>query len=81
MNQPIKREPPPFMYAVEAVLGLQLKGKPVTEETVRAWLDVALGGNADRIAPVMFHARRIINGPAPEGQDARAHAGCGCAAG
>lgn len=83
MNQPIKRDPPAFMFCMEAITGLQIQGKPVTEENVRAWLEVSLGGNAERIAPAMFHARRIINGPAPEGQDARkaAHAGCGCSGG
>lgn len=71
MNAPIKRDPPPFMFCVEAVLGLQAQGKPVTEEAVRAWLEIALDGNAERIAPAMTHARRMLNGPAPEGVDPR----------
>lgn len=69
MNAPVKRDPPPFMFCVEAVLGLAAQGKAVTEESVRAWLEVALEGNAERIAPAMYHARRMLRGPVAEGVD------------
>ena len=71
MNAPIRRDPPPFMFAVEAVVGLTAQGKAVTEEAVRAWLEVALEGNQERIAPALFHARRMISGPVAEGLDPR----------
>lgn len=70
MNAPPRRDPPPFMFAVEAVLGLMAGNRPVTEDAVRQWLEVSLQGNAERIAPALFHARRMIAGPLPEGQDA-----------
>jgi len=42
------REPPPFMFAVEAILGLTAQGKPVTEEAVKAWVATALNNDEAR---------------------------------
>lgn len=57
------REPPPFMFAVEAILGLTAQGKPVNEESVKGWLAVSQGNDEARIANVMNIARRMLAGP------------------
>lgn len=59
------REPPPFMFAVEAILGLTAQGKPVTEEAVKAWVATALNNDEARMGPVLFLAKRMLAGPKP----------------
>ncbi len=80
MNQPVRRDPPPFMFAVESVIGLMAQGKSVNEANVRQWLEVALNGNEERIRPALYHARRMLQGPAPEGVDPAAAANAAQAA-
>lgn len=59
------REPPPFMFAVEAILGLTAQGKPVTEEAVKAWIATALNNDEARMGPALFLAKRMLAGPKP----------------
>lgn len=51
--------------AIEAVLGVTAKREPLSQESIRAWLGVALNEDIALISRAMHFAVRIMDGPIP----------------
>ena len=52
--------------AVEAILGLTLRGEKPTKENVKAWLDVAINPDIptrEIVGRAMYFAARMLHGP------------------
>jgi hypothetical protein len=54
-----------FQLASEAIMGLIVQGKPVTEHEIGRWLRQAAGSDSKLIVRATHLARRIIDGPRP----------------
>lgn len=55
-----------FRAAVEAVIGVSLRGEQVNQESVHAWLETAVDPeipNRQIRGRAMYFAERMINGP------------------
>ena len=59
-----------FRAAVEAIIGLTLQGKQVNQESVAAWLAIAVDPQIPSRqiqGRAMYFAQRMFNGPFPPG--------------
>ena len=55
-----------FRAAVEAVLGVTLRGEQANQETVQAWLETAVDPevpNREVLGRAMYFAQRMFGGP------------------
>ena len=60
-----------FRAAVEAIIGLTIRGEKPTMENVDEWISTAIDLNVPTReigGKAMFYARRMLNGPFPPGE-------------